>query len=145
MLKTDDIPPPVDLSDRIMLNLKDLISDAKLEKKMEAIMLEWKGRVEEIGTACGGLTIIHKQGPCIRSEKERVQDVLTLNSLRVELLGQMEDFRERRGEDYKLERIVYRLVKSLNERGRQERRVTTKPKIPPTGSNESFKRYKNQV
>jgi len=87
-----------------MSNLKDLISDAELEKKMETILLEGKGWVDKLCTAYGGLIIIHKQGPYTRSEIERVQDTQTLDILRVELLGQMKDFTERRGEDCKLEK-----------------------------------------
>ena len=57
----------------------------------------------------------------------------------------MENFRERRGGDCKIERIVNKLVKSLSESEHQEWTVITKPKAPPIWNTETFKRYKDQV
>ena len=61
----------------------------------------------------------------------------------------MEDFKEKQGDECRLEKIMCGIAKtlkeSLNESGRLERTVITKPKIPPAWNNETFERYKEQV
>ena len=55
-----------------MLSLQELINDAELERKMETILLEGKGRIDGLCEDCGGLLILHKRGQCSRSEEEKV-------------------------------------------------------------------------
>ena len=47
-----------------MSSLKEIISDGDLEKKMEALMMEGRGRIDAVCDECGGLMIVHKRGQC---------------------------------------------------------------------------------
>ena len=49
-----------------------MISDVELEKKMETLVIEGKGRIDAICENCGGLMIVHKRGQCNCSEAEKV-------------------------------------------------------------------------
>ena len=49
-----------------------MIGDAALERKVEALMIEGKGRIDTLCENCGGLLIVHKRGQCNRSEAEKV-------------------------------------------------------------------------
>ena len=73
-----------------MSSLQKLITDAELERKMETILIEGKGRIDAVCENCGGLMIVHKRGQCSRSEAKKV---LT-SEIKLQLLEKMEDFRQ---------------------------------------------------
>ena len=47
-----------------MSSLQEMITDAELDKNMELLMIEGKGRIDAVCDNCGGLLIIHKRGQC---------------------------------------------------------------------------------
>ena len=73
----------------------------KLERNMETMIINGKGRIDEICKDCGGLLTIHKRGQYTRNEGEKVQGQEVKDSLRLQLLERIEDFRQQKGEECK--------------------------------------------
>ena len=74
-----------------MSSLQELISDVELERKMETILLEGKGRIDALCENCGGLMVVHKRGQCSRSKDE----IVLTSEIKLQLLEKMEDFQQR--------------------------------------------------
>ena len=142
-----------------MVNLNDYITDADLELKLENILLDGQGRIDDECKACGGLVIIHKEGPCKRLEAKKMQEIADEKEyLKSQLLDKMEDFRQRRGQDVRTEKLLRGLIGSMGENNEnlvknltqiltkeKKETVITKPKQPPTWGDETFERYEEQV
>ena len=90
----------------MMVDLKDFIDDADLERKMETFMINGKGRIDDACKDCGGLRTLQNRGQYARNEGEVKQTPEIMDSLRLQLLDKMEDFRQRKGEECKLEKLV---------------------------------------
>ena len=138
-----------------MPNLYDYINEDDLERKMEKIVLNGRGRIDELCNTCGTLKLIHKPGACTRGtaeEKKKIDDKLP--GLKLQLLDVMEDFRMRRGHDIRLEKLLIGITTSMNENNerlvqtmkeKKAETVITKPKNPPIWGEETFERYAEQV
>ena len=137
-----------------MSKLNDYISEDDLERKMEKVLVHEKGRLDETCTECEGLIICHTE-ECEKGVKK--YDKAKVNALKLELLEKMEDFRMRKSDDMKTEKLVKGIVESNSKLVRDiteifvkdkkdgNETVITKPKPPPMWGDEEFERYEEEV
>ena len=100
----DENVPPSDTQNK-MVNISDYITDDELERKREKVLLEGR-RIDEKCKTCEGLSILHKLGPCTRSDTERAQDKDAYANLRYQLFDIWEDYRVLHKEDARSKRMI---------------------------------------
>ena len=102
-----------------MSTINKYISDADLEKKLEMIMLEGNGRMNDECQTCGGLLILHKPGACTRKDKND-EMLIGKVELKAELFDRMEVFRmKRKVEEVKKESEMEKLCKMMGDNNKK--------------------------
>ena len=148
----DENVPPSDTQNK-MVNISDYITDDELERKMEKVLLEGR-RIDEKCKTCEGLSILHKLGPCTRSDTERAQDKDAYANLRYQLFDIWEDYRILHKEDVRSKRMMEAFqggqvatIETLFRgfAGINKETIVTKPKLPPRWTIETFDRSKEEV